>query len=267
MKTTSLALVAALLLCQPVRLDADLVTMIPAPFFPTGANVNTLAGPLFGSDFDEFDIPGPGMGFVGSSLLGNTALHAWSLKLDYTPGVAFMDSTWSGFGRTATDTHRATAESIFHFMVATPTAWSISGMLSVTDATGTTIPGAVELESELATLTSFSLPPSIVFYSYQVSTSTIDQTFMVGGMAGDSTNVLVGSPAGMLIPGTIYRLRTLATINALATTNGAATATGGHTIVFSAPPVPEPGGGMTVFLAACLATTGRRPIIRAACRS
>lgn len=241
--------------------QADTVTLVPAPFFPSGLNVNTLAGPISGSDFDDLDVPGPGMGSVSSALLGNTATHGYELDVTYGPGLAFSKSFWGGFSRTSTDTHRATAESILHFMVATPTAYAIAGSFAVTDAVGTTIPGLVELESKFELLDAampFSIPPALVYHSYQVSDSTLGESFTIGGMGGDDTNLLFGPSSGLLIPGRIYRLRTLVTINALSTTNGGATAAGEHSITFTAIPVPEPGMGVGLVVLTAVVTSVRQ---------
>ena len=142
---------------------------------------------------------------------------------------------------TATSGDRATAESIFHFTVTTPTTYSISGSFSATDAVGATMPGIVELEAEFFEFSSpaFMPPPGVppLFYSHQKSVATLNETFGIGGMGGDDTNTLAGSPVGLLVPGKGYRYRTLVTINALATSNGSATAFGTQTIGFTA--VPE----------------------------
>ncbi len=115
-------------------------------------------------------------------------------------------------------------------------------------------PGIVELETEFFEFTSaaFIPPPGVppLFYSHQKSVATLNETFGIGGMGGDDTNVLAGSPVGMLMPGKGYRYRTLVTINALSTTNGIASATGAQSIGFTA--VPE-SSSACLFLAGGLA--------------
>lgn len=233
---------------------ADLISFIPMPpTEPTGANANALAGPLFDSDIDSKDIPGPTVDSAFASKLGNFATHDYAVELDFSGGPAFFDSSYAGpFSRTATIDHRASAESFYAFVTDVPTFYDISGFFSVTDDVGTTIPGNVELELELLEFDSFSPgspPPISKFYSYQVSHSTIDQTFEAGMMDGDFANVLTGSPTGMLDPSKFYTFRTLVTINAidpdaggpLLPTDGGASATGAHVIVFHGPSViPEP---------------------------
>ncbi len=230
--------------------NADLVTLIPMSSFPTGANVNALAGPIASSDFHEVDIMASGSGFVMATKGGNTAIHDYSVSLGVGGTPAFFDSSYMGtFARSAVITERASAESIFQFSVEVPTLYSSSGMFSTTDAIGTSVPGNVELEIELLEFMSLgpgAPPPVTRLYSYQASHSTLNESLVVGVMGGDSINTLFGATDGLLDPTKIYRYRTLVTINSidvdglgpLPATDGSATAIGGHTITFSA--VPEP---------------------------
>ena len=238
--------------CLAGSTRGDTVILVPDPDPPTGAKVDALAGPLFGSDMAVKDIAGTEAGSIAASLLGNTATHDYSIALDYTSGPAFFDSVFSGpFVRTATESHRASAESSFYFTVDSPAIYDIMGSFTVTDDVGTTIPGNVELEILLEEYVSFtpgSPPPTTLYYSYQVSKSTIDQSFVVGGTDGDFANVLTGSATGLLDPSMFYRYRTLVTINAIdidgggpaPATDGGASAVGGHLITFTSA-VPEPG--------------------------
>lgn len=236
------------------QISADIVTLVPMTGYPTGASYNALAGPLFSSDLDDVAVSGPGSGTATASKDGNTATHMNAVELDYSTAPAFFESVYSGgFFRTATLDHRASAESIFHFTVDTPAIYEAMGTFSVTDAIGTTIPGNVELEIELLAFDladPFSAPPEVVLYSYQVSKSTIDESFTVGGMEGDDTNVFDGSLTGLLDTDKLYRYRTLVTTNAIdidgtgpaLPTDGGATASGVHTLTIApATGVPEPG--------------------------
>ncbi len=240
----------------------DLVTLFPMPpFNPTGATVNALAGPLFSSDIDSIDIPSSGSGTASAAKDGNFATHTYGVELDYSTMPGFFDSSYGAagpFSRTATLDHRASAESIFFFAVDVPTIFDVTGFFGVTDDAGTTIAGNVELEIELLEFESFDTgapPPDTVFYSYQVSKSTLDQVFAVGGMDGDTTNVLIGDPFGILDPGKFYRYRTLVTTNAIdidgagpmGAADGGASAVGEHTIVFTAA-VPEPTSTVLLLL-------------------
>ncbi len=244
--------------------NADLVTLVSVPSYPTGAHANALAGPLFSSAYHPVDIPGAGSGFAFASKLGNSATHDFSVKLDYTMTPAFFDSSYFGpFFRTSVLGHRADAESIFHFSVDVPTKFDVSGVFSVSDSIGTTIPGNVELEIELlefVSLAPMSPPPVVKFYSYQTSKSTIGESFVVGGMGGDTINSMIGTPLGFLDPGKFYRYRTLVTLNAIDVdgigpilpTNGGASASGTHVIKFTAA-VPEPSSFLVLtFVVGCL---------------
>ena len=238
----------------PTQTTADEITLMPMTGYPTGASYNALAGPLFSSDLDDIAVSGSGTGTATASKDGNTATHMNAVELDYSGGPAFFESVYAGgFSRTATLDHRASAESIFHFTVDTPAIYEAMGTFDVIDAIGTTVPGNVELEIELLAFDladPFGSPPDVVLYSYQVSKSTIDQSFTVGGTDGDDTNVFDGSLTGLLETDKLYRYRTLVTTNAididgldpLPPTDGGATASGVHTLVISsAAGVPEPG--------------------------
>ncbi|MFN3193155.1 MAG: PEP-CTERM sorting domain-containing protein [Aureliella sp.] len=248
---------------------ADLVTLIPEGGFPTGANINALAGPLFASDFDEVDIAASGMVSASASKDGNFATHTSAVELDFSGGsTAFFESVFDEtlFSRTATLDHRASAESIFFFSVDVPTEFEIMGSFAVDDAATTTIPGNVELEIELLEFDAFDETPSTMFYNHQVSTSEIDAAFMVGGMDGDTTNVLDGAPMGLLDPTKVYRYRTLVTTNAIdiddagpiLPTDGAATAMGAHTILFTGASVPEPGSILILAISGLVSNFHRR---------
>jgi len=245
---------------------ADMITLIPVSGFPTGANANALAGPLASSSLDSVDIPGSGPGAASATKDGNTSTHDFGVGLDYSASLGFFDSTYSGtFFRTADLSHRATAESIFHFSVDVPTEYGVMGSIEIEDALGTTVPGDVELEVELFEFDSFSPgspPPVTLFYSYQFSKASIDQTFMVGGTDGDTSNTLVGSPVGILDPSKVYTYRTLVTMKAIddgggGLTDGTASLSGGHTIVFSSA-VPEPSTGVLWFAVSVIVFSARR---------
>ncbi|MEM8736660.1 MAG: PEP-CTERM sorting domain-containing protein, partial [Planctomycetota bacterium] len=218
------------------------------------------------SDMDDVDIAASGMTSASASDAGNFATHMAAVELDFGGGsTAFFDSSFD-FSRTSTLDHRASAESIFHFSVDVPTEYEIMGSFAVDDAAMTTIPGNVELEIELLEFDAFGMAPSTMFYNWQVSKSEIDAAFMVGGMDGDTTNILDGSPIGLLDPSKVYRYRTLVTTNAIdidgddpmLPTNGAATAMGGHTILFTGASVPEPGSGLVLALSALTFNFRRR---------
>ncbi len=271
-------LTCAALSLLPVRCaTADIVTLLPgAGGFPTGANVNALAGPLFGSDLTDSDIAGSTIGTVMAALGGNTATHDFGVELDYSMAPGFFDSVYSDFARTSVidpvlGGHRASAESIFHFTVDVPTAFEVTGFFAVDDAPGTTVAGNVELEVELLEFDSpiFSPvpPPTTKLYSYQKSESTIDEGLLVGGADGDAVNVFDGSLTGMLDPTKFYKYRTLVTMVAfdvdgagpMLPTDGSATATGAQTIIFTAATaVPEPSAAWLLSLAAAWSVGHRR---------
>lgn len=239
------------------QLRGDIVTLLPgAGGFPTGANVNALAGPLFGSDFADADIAGAGVGSESAMLAGNAATHDYAIELDFSGAPAFFDSSYVGFERTATidpvlGGHRASAESVFHFTVDVLTLYDVTGFFAVDDLIGTTTPGNVELEVELLEFDAPDFtpapPPVAKLYSYQKSEATLEEGLFVGGMGGDAVNVFEGDLKGVLDPAKFYRYRTLVTMVAfdadgpgpILPTDGAAIGMGAQTITFTAA-VPEP---------------------------
>ena len=250
------------------QLSAAEVFIGPGPGFPTGANVNALAGPLFASDLDDSDLSMPGT-MVSAMLSGNTATHAYGVETDFSMAPAFFDSIID-LSRTATIDHRASAESVFHFTVDDPAMYDAMGFLSVDDDMATTIPGNVELEVELLEFSAPDFSPmsfsDTKLYSYQVSKSTIDESFVVGGSAGDTTTTLVGSTSGLLDPSMFYKYRTLVTINAididgsggpLAPTDGLATAMSEHALLITAA-IPEPASGLALLVFSGVVAIRRR---------
>ncbi len=247
----------SLLCCiPPVSVMADLVTLLPFGSVPTGANANALAGPLLSSDLDSVDIIGSGAGFAVAAKDGNLATHDFFVDLDYSITPALFDSSYMGtFGRTSTLGNRASAESVFIFTVDSVASFDIGGFIAVTDDPVALTAGNVELEIELLEFDMLPGVPIPKFYSYQTSTTTLNQSFVVGGTSGDTTNVLVGTPFGMLDPSKIYRYRTLVTlvsidvdgVGPLPSSDGAASLAGAHVLKITA--VPEPHSSLMVSLA------------------
>ena len=247
-------------ICSPSYTNADVITLIPDAGFATGANINALAGPLFSSDLGSTDIVGSGSYLASATKDGNSAFHAAEVELDYSGGPAFFSSTFGApFERTATIDHRASAESIYFFAVDTPADYFADGFISVIDDAGTTVPGNVELEMELLEFDSFgpgAPAPVTKLYSYQVSKSTIDESFGIGGLEGDDVSIIEGDVVGMLDPSKLYRLRTLVTTNSididgtgpLPSTDGGAIAFGEHSLVITSA-IPEPSSALALSLA------------------
>ena len=254
--------VAAVFAHQPVA--ADEIIIFDPPGF--GANANALAGPLFSSDMDIDEFTGPVVGTATATLGGNTAVHSYTFEPDFSMGPAFFDSSYD-LTRSAIEGERASAESLMYFMVDAPVTYDLMGFFSVTDEAGTTIPGNVELEMELLDVTDMGMPPITLFYNWQDSEMTKDESFELGFEDGDTTNFLEGSMTGLLEPGKLYKYRTLVTVNAIdidgagpgPATDGTATAMGATTIVFMKPAViPEPGSFMVVSMVALITSLRRR---------
>ncbi|MCA9193888.1 MAG: hypothetical protein KDB03_19085 [Planctomycetales bacterium] len=243
----------------PAKAKADLLMIDKAPdsVFSTGANFDAIAG---GLSFGTFDIDSisptvlPHMSTLSASMSGATATHVVHLEPDFSAGPAFFDSSFTGFARTGIDTQRATAEGHIEFKVDALSTFLLDGFFSVDDVGSSS--GVVELEAHLVDITLGATHPSAIFSSYQLSKTTTDQTFMIGGMGGDDTNALLGTPMGILEPGKRYALIYLANSLATSSTTDAATASGAISFkVVSS--VPEPGIFQTL-LAGCLVLLGWR---------
>ena len=105
--------------------------------------------------------------------------------------------------------------------------------------------GWIGLSAQLFDLTDNTM----VFRSLQVSQSTVNETLVVGGLAGDLSNTLVGSPTGSLIAGHQYRMGYVYEIHTRPATAGAATADG--TFSFNVIPAPDAAAlGLTGLAAA-----------------
>lgn len=107
--------------------------------------------------------------------------------------------------------------------------------------------------------------PSSLFRSDQDSFTTLDQSFTVGQTDGQSENVLVGSPTGTLVAGTLYVFQYSV---GLETWSGQPTgsSSGSGSITMTLAPVPEPG---TIALVATglLVTSAARRRRRHSCRA
>jgi len=85
-----------------------------------------------------------------------------------------------------------------------------------------------------------------IFRSDQISNSTPDDLLTIGDLGGDESNVLVGSPFGVLDAGRDYIMSYSCYISAQGSGAGRATASGN--LRFAVTPVPEPTCVMLVNL-------------------
>ncbi len=229
--------------------------------FATGAEFSALAGPTsstFAKDFFTPTVLPDGMALTATypspSMPTSTATNTVALEPDFAGSVAFFDSEFSSFLRPVTLGHRASAEGHIEFKVDTAAVFAVDGMFSVDDA-GSDF-GQVELSVDLLDITGGAAHPTTIFSSYQKSISTTDQVFMIGGLDGDDTNVVVGTPDGLLDPSKHYALRYLVTSVATSTTTAPATASG--RLTFSVSAVPEPSSVAALLCSAAVLTLRRR---------
>jgi VPDSG-CTERM motif len=170
---------------------------------------------------------------VGNSTFNGTNIPASQL-LDVTLGAYYsrtqIDYTGAGDNVTllnAFDQKRSgnlydygrSHDAYMIFTVAANTTYGLSGAFSATDVSTA---GYLFLYSELYDITS----ASYVTYSYQYSQSTLNESFVLGGLGGDVGNGFLGSLTGSLIGGHQYQWYYNAVNEAYPDSDGGATATG-----------------------------------------
>jgi hypothetical protein len=102
-------------------------------------------------------------------------------------------------------------------------------------------------------------PP--LFWGIQISEQTPNETLVVGETEGDTTNALIGSTTGMLLPGFEYQiLATFVLQNGPAPPGGPASASGYLRLSF----VPEPSATLLWLAGAVLLAATRRGRLRRA---
>lgn len=126
-----------------------------------------------------------------------------------------------------------------YFSVDQDTTYEIVGSYNVSDTEGR----AVYFRTFLEDITGAA---TILFESVQYSNHTPDESFTVGLLEGDTSNLLSGSPTGTLIPGRIYRFYADAALESYPDVPRTTTAsgTGNLTLLF----VPEPSPALLVGL-------------------
>jgi hypothetical protein len=94
----------------------------------------------------------------------------------------------------------ANVQPVIFFSVSVDTLYTITGNLSVDD------PGASGKYVALTTTLEDLTTPAVLFSSDQESFGVVDQSFALGGTAGNVANSLSGSAAGLLLAGHQYKL-------------------------------------------------------------
>lgn len=122
----------------------------------------------------------------------------------------------------------------FNFMVEADTAYDLSGWLAVNDAGNTT--GRSALKASLLNVTT----NTHAFYADQTSSSTIDESFVLGQRDGDSFGSLSGALSGALTAGHLYRWEFFAFTTVHGDVDQGATASGNLTLRIGTQTIPEP---------------------------
>jgi hypothetical protein len=131
----------------------------------------------------------------------------------------------------------ANIQPVIFFSVSVDTPYSISGTLSVND------PGSSGKFASLTTTLTDVGTSGVLFNSDQESFGVVDQSFVLGGKAGNIANTLSGSPTGLLLAGHQYSLFYGTSIYA-ANSGDSASFTGGFEMKLGA--VPEARGFASV---------------------
>lgn len=134
-----------------------------------------------------------------------------------------------------------------YFSVDMDVAFVASGSYTAIDPLGNRVNYFVFLH-DLTTATD-------VFYSYQESRSTPNESFTLGGTSGDHGNTFTGSLSGTLLAGHEYRLGTNTFVFSQSASAAGASASGSISLAL----VPEPGSAILLLVGlGMLGTTARR---------
>lgn len=118
-----------------------------------------------------------------------------------------------------------------HFSVDENTLYEISGSYALSDSEGR----GLYFRTSLYDITA---APVTLFDSRQYSNHTPDESFTVGLLEGDTTNVLSGSATGILLAGHVYRFYADAALESYPDVPRTTTASGTGSLVLAL--VPEP---------------------------
>jgi len=227
-------LACAALACLPGSAAAVDVTLNPASFVDTAASdlgldsltSNPVTVP---SAVNDLAIDGG-----SSSATGVAISHGgFDLSFDHT--------------RTGVLDALATSSGEIFFAVDATVDFTITGTYTASDADGRQTIQYVLLQQVSG--------PNL-FFSYQESRATPDESFSVGNTGGDFFNQVVGSATGTLLPGELYRLIFFNGIEASpSAASGSATATGSLTLTL----VPEPSSGLLLAAGLVALAARRRP--------
>lgn len=160
---------------------------------------------------------------------------------------AAYDFSESGFSITASGARagsldsRSTIQGTLYFSLSQDTTYSLSGSIAVQDpaASGKAV-GLMLTLTDVDTL-------AVVYKSLQSSFGAVDQSFTLGGTAGNIENELVGLSAGTLVAGHRYQLSYQA--NTYASNAGdPASYSASFEVAFGAQAVPESGASILLLI-------------------
>lgn len=222
------ALMVATLVLEPSAAMGDII--FPSPVLITAA----VRGGVSDSKINAQDSAAPAIpssGVLVADPGGSSSITTYDLS---DSGFEIrMNHTRADF----TGAFAATSARI-EFTVDTAVTFEMSGSYAATDADGKNVVLTADLQD--------TTDSSFVFLSEQRSNFTPNEMFTLGLQEGDDTNSLIGSLAGLLIPGHIYLLRMSAQIAGgfLPSPTSPATAMGTLKFAF----VPEPSTALLVAL-------------------
>lgn len=173
-------------------------------------------------------------------LNADNGVSSSKVQIDYTKSASqIVLSNGIDLSRNGGQYDDSEGYSSMFFTVDAATTYQASGYYNADDISATN-GGSASLNVHLRDQTTGQW----LFQSYQLSRNTVDESFVLGGTGGDTSNYNVGSLSGLLVAGHDYRFHFGTGLQANPDADDGASALGNVTLTlggdFDTDPVPEP---------------------------